>query len=81
MWITWITFLSCQRLPSVETYQLVEPSIMDRDVVCKSLTCSSELYVSVILNWKNSRDMQEFYIIHLVGEFVPETLVALSWLL
>uniref|UniRef100_A0A3N7HMX9 DNA-directed RNA polymerase n=1 Tax=Populus trichocarpa TaxID=3694 RepID=A0A3N7HMX9_POPTR len=43
----------------VETYQLVEPSIKERDAVYESLTYSSELYVSGGLIWKNSRDMQE----------------------
>ncbi|KAM3357009.1 hypothetical protein P3S68_023723 [Capsicum galapagoense] len=44
----------------VETYQLVEPLIKERDVVYESLlTYSSELYVSAGLIWKNSRDMQE----------------------
>ena len=43
----------------VETYQLVEPVIKERDVVYELLTYSSELYVSAGLIWKNSRDMQE----------------------
>lgn len=43
----------------VETYQLVEPSIKERDAIYESLTYSSELYVSGGLIWKNSRDMQE----------------------
>jgi len=43
----------------VETYQLVEPSIKGKDVVYESLTYSSELYISVGLIWKNSRDIQE----------------------
>ena len=43
----------------VETYQLVESVIKERDVVYESLTYSSELYVSAGLIWKNSRDMQE----------------------
>ncbi|PHT59665.1 DNA-directed RNA polymerase subunit beta [Capsicum baccatum] len=43
----------------VETYQLVEPLIKERDAVYESLTYSSELYVSAGLIWKNSRDMQE----------------------
>ena len=43
----------------VETYQLVEPVIKERDAVYESLTYSSELYVSAGLIWKNSRDMQE----------------------
>ncbi|KAG5619609.1 hypothetical protein H5410_004827, partial [Solanum commersonii] len=37
----------------VETYQLVEPLIKERDAVYESLTYSSGLI------WKNSRDMQE----------------------
>ena len=43
----------------METYQLVEPVIKERDAVYESLTYSSELYVSAGLIWKNSRDMQE----------------------
>jgi DNA-directed RNA polymerase subunit beta len=43
----------------VETYQLVEPLIKERDVVYESLTYSSELYVSAELIWKNGRDTQE----------------------
>jgi len=43
----------------VETYQLVEPLIKERDDVYESLTYSSELYVSAGLIWKTSRDMQE----------------------
>ena len=43
----------------VETYQLVEPLIKERDAVYESLTYSSELYVSAGLIWKTSRDMQE----------------------
>nr|QVV41379.1 RNA polymerase beta subunit [Bridelia tomentosa] len=43
----------------VETYQLVEPLIKERDAVYKSLTYSSELYVSAGLMLKTSRDMQE----------------------
>jgi DNA-directed RNA polymerase subunit beta len=43
----------------VETYQLVEPLIKERDAVYESLTYSSELYVSAELIWKNSRDTQE----------------------
>ncbi|KAM0966025.1 hypothetical protein EV1_021650 [Malus domestica] len=43
----------------VETYQLVEPLIKERDAVYESRTYSSELYVSAGLVWKNSRDMQE----------------------
>ncbi|KAG4161004.1 hypothetical protein ERO13_D01G029500v2 [Gossypium hirsutum] len=43
----------------VETYQLVEPLIKERDVVYESLTYSSELYVSAGLIWKTSKDMQE----------------------
>nr|UDZ61115.1 RNA polymerase beta subunit [Albidella oligococca] len=43
----------------VETYQLVEPLIKERDAVYESLTYSSELYVPAGLIWKNGRDMQE----------------------
>nr|APB96569.1 RNA polymerase beta subunit [Caucalis platycarpos] len=43
----------------VETYQLVEPLIKERDAVYESLTYSSELYISAGLIWKTSRDMQE----------------------
>nr|YP_009351963.1 RNA polymerase beta subunit [Schoepfia jasminodora]AQW41680.1 RNA polymerase beta subunit [Schoepfia jasminodora] len=43
----------------VETYQLVEPLIKERDAVYESLTYSSELYVSAGLIWKAGRDMQE----------------------
>ena len=43
----------------VETYQLVEPLIKERDAVYESLTYSSELYISAGLIWKNSRDIQE----------------------
>ncbi|KAI5654431.1 hypothetical protein M9H77_31618 [Catharanthus roseus] len=43
----------------VETYQLVEPLIKERNVVYELLTYSSELYVSAGLIWKTSRDMQE----------------------
>nr|YP_009670962.1 RNA polymerase beta subunit [Passiflora arbelaezii]QCX30239.1 RNA polymerase beta subunit [Passiflora arbelaezii] len=43
----------------VETSQLVEPLIKERDAVYESLTYSSELYVSAGLIWKGSRDMQE----------------------
>nr|UDN41383.1 RNA polymerase beta subunit [Abrophyllum ornans] len=43
----------------VETYQLVEPLIKERDAVYKSLTYSSALYVSAGLIWKTGRDMQE----------------------
>uniref|UniRef100_UPI00315CC5F8 RNA polymerase beta subunit n=1 Tax=Pyrola atropurpurea TaxID=642525 RepID=UPI00315CC5F8 len=42
-----------------ETYQLVEPLIKERDAVYKSLTYSSQLYVSSELIWKRSRDVQE----------------------
>lgn len=38
---------------------MVEPSIKEKDVVYESLTYSSELYISVGLIWKNSRDIQE----------------------
>lgn len=43
----------------VETYQLVEPVIKEKAAVYKSLTYSSELYVSAGLIWKTCRDMQE----------------------
>nr|YP_009494109.1 RNA polymerase beta subunit [Dipelta floribunda]UZZ45366.1 RNA polymerase beta subunit [Dipelta yunnanensis]AWN58141.1 RNA polymerase beta subunit [Dipelta floribunda]QFQ37019.1 RNA polymerase beta subunit [Dipelta floribunda]QOZ38894.1 RNA polymerase beta subunit [Dipelta floribunda]QOZ38976.1 RNA polymerase beta subunit [Dipelta floribunda] len=43
----------------LETYQFVEPLIKERDAVYKSLTYSSELYVSAGLIWKTRRDMQE----------------------
>ena len=43
----------------VETYQLVEPLIKERDAVYESLTYSSELYVSAGLIWKSRGDMQE----------------------
>nr|QWT70964.1 RNA polymerase beta subunit [Heliophila elongata] len=43
----------------VETYQLVEPLIKERDAVYESLTYSSELYVSAGFIWKTSRNMQE----------------------
>nr|YP_009141419.1 RNA polymerase beta subunit [Lathyrus odoratus]AIL55945.1 RNA polymerase beta subunit [Lathyrus odoratus] len=43
----------------VETFQLVEPSIKEKDAVYESLTYSSELYISSGLIWKNSRDIQE----------------------
>nr|UVH70374.1 RNA polymerase beta subunit [Corydalis bungeana]WDA93853.1 RNA polymerase beta subunit [Corydalis bungeana] len=43
----------------VETYQLVEPSIKERDAVYESLTYSSELYVSAGLIWKTGRNSQE----------------------
>ncbi|CAI9265939.1 unnamed protein product [Lactuca saligna] len=39
----------------LERYQLVEPSIKERDAVYESLTYSSELYVSARLIWKNDR--------------------------
>src|ERR1044072_3696345 len=42
-----------------ETYQLVEPSITEKDAVYESLTYSSELYISAGLIWKNSRYIQE----------------------
>lgn len=41
-----------------ETYQLVEPLIEERDAVYKSLTYSSELYVSAGLIWK-CKNMQK----------------------
>nr|QFK69444.1 RNA polymerase beta subunit [Ixonanthes chinensis] len=43
----------------VETYQLVEPLITERNAVYESLTYSSELYVSAGLIWKTIRNMQE----------------------
>nr|YP_010175946.1 RNA polymerase beta subunit [Oldenlandia diffusa]QSM35040.1 RNA polymerase beta subunit [Oldenlandia diffusa] len=43
----------------VETYQLIEPLIKERDAVYELLTYSSELYVSAGLIWKTGRDMQE----------------------
>uniref|UniRef100_A0AAU6PCX0 DNA-directed RNA polymerase subunit beta n=1 Tax=Dianthus alpinus TaxID=1532765 RepID=A0AAU6PCX0_9CARY len=43
----------------VETYQLVEPVINEKDAVYKSLTHSSEFYVSAGLIWKTGREMQE----------------------
>nr|YP_010694832.1 RNA polymerase beta subunit [Chiloschista parishii]YP_010714351.1 RNA polymerase beta subunit [Chiloschista exuperei]WCF59884.1 RNA polymerase beta subunit [Chiloschista parishii]WDD57578.1 RNA polymerase beta subunit [Chiloschista exuperei] len=43
----------------VETYQLVEPLITERDAVYESLTYSSELYVPAILIWKTGKNIQE----------------------
>nr|YP_009000088.1 RNA polymerase beta subunit [Silene chalcedonica]AGZ18078.1 RNA polymerase beta subunit [Silene chalcedonica] len=43
----------------VETYQLVEPVIKEKDAVYKSLTYSSELYVSAGCILKTGREMQE----------------------
>lgn len=43
----------------VETYQLVEPLIKERDAVYELLTYSSELYVSAGLIWKTNKNMQE----------------------
>uniref|UniRef100_A0A8S0X3V8 DNA-directed RNA polymerase subunit beta n=1 Tax=Spirodela intermedia TaxID=51605 RepID=A0A8S0X3V8_SPIIN len=43
----------------VETYQLAEPLIKERDAVYESLTYSSELYVLAGLIWKTNRDMKE----------------------
>nr|YP_009714395.1 RNA polymerase beta subunit [Parnassia palustris]QGK85783.1 RNA polymerase beta subunit [Parnassia palustris] len=43
----------------VETYQLVEPSIKERDAVYEAITYSSEVYVSARFILKTSRDMQE----------------------
>lgn len=43
----------------VETYQLAEPLIKEKDAVYESLTYSSELYVSAGLIWKTRREMQE----------------------
>ncbi|CAK8575333.1 unnamed protein product [Lathyrus sativus] len=42
-----------------ETYQLVEPSIKEKDAVYELLTYSSKLYISSGLIWKNSLDIQE----------------------
>ncbi|KAL5067405.1 hypothetical protein RYX36_018292 [Vicia faba] len=42
-----------------ETYQLVEPSIKEKDVVYESLTYSFELYISARVIWKNNQDIQE----------------------
>nr|YP_010953094.1 RNA polymerase beta subunit [Amorphophallus yunnanensis]WMQ76003.1 RNA polymerase beta subunit [Amorphophallus yunnanensis] len=43
----------------VETYQLAEPLIKERDAVYESLTYSSELYVLAGLILKTDRDMKE----------------------
>nr|YP_010282142.1 RNA polymerase beta subunit [Parnassia faberi]UHM24706.1 RNA polymerase beta subunit [Parnassia faberi] len=43
----------------VETYQLMEPLIKERDAVYEAITYSSEVYVSARLIWKTCRDMQE----------------------
>nr|YP_010396135.1 RNA polymerase beta subunit [Mucuna sempervirens]QTG39906.1 RNA polymerase beta subunit [Mucuna sempervirens]QVY57428.1 RNA polymerase beta subunit [Mucuna sempervirens]UQJ74212.1 RNA polymerase beta subunit [Mucuna sempervirens] len=43
----------------VETYQLLEPLINEKDAVYESLTYSAELYVSAGLIWKSCRDIQE----------------------
>nr|YP_010483432.1 RNA polymerase beta subunit [Corydalis pinnata]UVV35492.1 RNA polymerase beta subunit [Corydalis pinnata] len=43
----------------VETYQLIEPLIKERDAVYESLTYSSELYVPAGLIWKTDRNSQE----------------------
>nr|YP_010474335.1 RNA polymerase beta subunit [Corydalis benecincta]UVH68622.1 RNA polymerase beta subunit [Corydalis benecincta] len=43
----------------VETYQLVEPLIKERDAVYESLTYSSELYVPAGVIWKTSRNRQK----------------------
>ncbi|KAL9419611.1 hypothetical protein AB3S75_037390 [Citrus x aurantiifolia] len=43
----------------VETYQLVEPLLKERDAVYESFTYSSELYVSTGLIWKSRGDMHE----------------------
>ncbi|XP_057968229.1 DNA-directed RNA polymerase subunit beta [Malania oleifera] len=43
----------------VETYQLVESLIKERNAVYESLTYSSELYVYAGLIWKTHRDIQE----------------------
>ncbi|PIA29013.1 hypothetical protein AQUCO_06400064v1 [Aquilegia coerulea] len=43
----------------VETYQLVEPLIKERDDVYASLTYSSGLYVPAGLIWKTGKDRQE----------------------
>nr|YP_009166683.1 RNA polymerase beta subunit [Tanaecium tetragonolobum]ALB78251.1 RNA polymerase beta subunit [Tanaecium tetragonolobum] len=42
-----------------ERYQLLEPSIKERNAVYESLTYSSPFFVSAGLNWKTSRKMQE----------------------
>nr|YP_009449966.1 RNA polymerase beta subunit [Burmannia disticha]ANK36163.1 RNA polymerase beta subunit [Burmannia disticha] len=43
----------------VETYQLVEPLLKERDAIYESLTYSSELYVHAGLIWRSNTDMQE----------------------
>nr|QGA86290.1 RNA polymerase beta subunit [Calliandra hygrophila] len=43
----------------VETYQLVEPLIKEKDAVYESLTYSSAFYISAGLIWKTCRDIQE----------------------
>nr|YP_009449882.1 RNA polymerase beta subunit [Burmannia coelestis]ANK36079.1 RNA polymerase beta subunit [Burmannia coelestis] len=43
----------------VETYQLVEPLLKERDAIYESLTYSSELYVRAGLIWRSSTDIQE----------------------
>ena len=43
----------------METYQLAEPLIKEKDAVYEVLTYSSELYVSAGFFWKTSREMQE----------------------
>ncbi|MQM19122.1 hypothetical protein Taro_052122, partial [Colocasia esculenta] len=43
----------------METYQLAEHFIKERDAVYESLTYSSELYVLAGLIWKTDRDMKE----------------------
>ena len=43
----------------VETYQLEEPSIKEKDAVYESLTYSSEFHISAGYIWKNNRAIQE----------------------
>nr|YP_011033835.1 RNA polymerase beta subunit [Gueldenstaedtia verna]WRI15636.1 RNA polymerase beta subunit [Gueldenstaedtia verna] len=43
----------------VETYQLVEPSLKEKDAVYESLTYSSEFYISAGVIWKKSGDIHE----------------------
>ncbi|CAL5181065.1 unnamed protein product [Lathyrus oleraceus] len=56
----------------VETYQLVEPSIKEKDAVYESLTYSSELYISAGLIWKKQSGYPRtnyFYWKHSSNEF------------
>nr|VDD24442.1 unnamed protein product [Brassica rapa] len=57
----------------VETYQLVEPLIKERDAVYELLTYSSELYVSAGLIWKKPigicKNKIFFYWKHSFNEF------------